>query len=374
MAKKRGRGEGSVKKLQNGQWRGQIMDGYTDEGKRNIVSFSAATKAEILQKMRQYWIEKENNLHIDRKILFKDWAEEWYADLKGQIQDSTYSGYQYTLNILKDYFGKKKLVDIIPLDINKFYRKVEEKYSSSYLRKFRAMLIQIFDFADDNGIISRNPARHSKVIKDSQPNQKPQKKKKKDAFNEEEIRILLEKLPDNMLGNSIRLLLGTGMRSQELLALTKEDIADDGSTITINKAVKTVDGKSKLGPPKSELSERIIPVPDEYRSYALYIRKHEAQPFLWTLSYKNPLCGVETFRRKYKKEIKKIDGVRVLTPHCCRHTYITRLQAKGVPMETISRLAGHSNTDTTDGYLHVSLDTLAQAAAKLNSKKEEDAA
>lgn len=369
MAKKRSKGEGSVKKLRNGQWRGQIMDGYTDDGKRNIINFSASTKAEILQKIRQYWVEKDEHLHIDRKILFKDWAEEWYSDLKGQTQESTYSGYRYTLNILEDHFGKIKLVDIIPLDINKFYRKMEEKYSSSYLRKFRAMLIQIFDFADDNGIISRNPARHSKSVKEAKSD-----KKKKDAFREDEIHILREKLPDNLLGNSIRLLLGTGMRAQELLALTKEDIAHDGSTITINKADKTVDGKAKLGPPKSELSNRIIPVPSEYRPYAVYIREHGAQPFLWTLSYKNPLCGLETFRRKYQKELKKIPGVRILTPHCCRHTYITRLQAQGVPMETISRLAGHSDAATTGGYLHISLDTLTQAVEKLNNRKESDAA
>ena len=41
MAKKRTSGEGYVKKQKNGSWRGQIMDGYRDDGKRNIVNFSA---------------------------------------------------------------------------------------------------------------------------------------------------------------------------------------------------------------------------------------------------------------------------------------------------------------------------------------------
>lgn len=368
MAKRRGRGEGSVQKLKNGQWRGRIMDGYTNEGKRNMISFSASTKTEVMQKMRQYLIDKENHLHIDRKILFKDWAEEWYEDLNGQIQNSTYSGYRYTLNILEDHFGRMKLVDIIPLDINKFYRKMQETYSTSYLRKFRAMLIQIFDFADDNGLISRNPARHSMAVKGSQF-----EPKKKDAFTEEEIHILLKELPDNLIGNSIRLLLGTGMRSQELLALTMDDIASDGSTININKAVKMVRGKPELGPPKSKRSIRIIPVPREYIPYALYLRNNGAQPFLWTLSYKSALCNVKTFRKKYQKAIAEINGVRALTPHCCRHTYITRLQAKGVSMETISRLAGHSNIETTDGYLHSSPETLAKAANMLNDERGGDA-
>lgn len=365
MANKRGKGEGSIKRIKSGQWRGLLMDGYTDEGKRNMVSFSAPTKAEVMQQIRQYWIEKENHLHIDRKILFKDWAEEWYDNMKGQVEESTYSSYRYTLNILEEYFGKLKLVDIIPLDINNFYRKMMDSYSESYLRKFRTMLIQVFDFADDNGLISRNPARHSMSIKGSQFNQNA-----KDAFNENELCVLMKELPEDMLGNSIRLMLGTGMRTQELLALTKDDIAPDGSTIRINKAVKTVNGVSKLGPPKNKRSNRIIPVPDKYIPYALYVREHGSQPFLWTLSYKRALCGVGTFRRKYKRVLAKIEGVRLLNPHCCRHTYITRLQAKGVPMETIARLAGHGKIETTDVYLHTSLDTLAKAVEKLNDAEE----
>lgn len=45
MARKRSHGEGSVWKLKNGMWRGQLMDGYTDGGKKNIISFSGETAA-----------------------------------------------------------------------------------------------------------------------------------------------------------------------------------------------------------------------------------------------------------------------------------------------------------------------------------------
>lgn len=72
-----------------------------------------------------------------------------------------------------------------------------------------------------------------------------------------------------------------------------DDIASDGSTININKAVKMVRGKPELGPPKSKRSIRIIPVPREYIPYALYLRNNGAQPFLWTLSSKH-------FNKNYK--------------------------------------------------------------------------
>ena len=73
----------------------------------------------------------------------------------------------------------------------------------------------------------------------------------------------------------------------------------------------------------------------------------------------------------YYKTLETVPGVRKLTPHCCRHTYITRLQAKGVPMEFIARLAGHSDIMTTDGYAHTSLTTLAEAVSALDAKEGE---
>ena len=54
MSGERGKGEGSVHKLPSGTWQSQIMDGYTDEGKRHIVSFTAPTRAEALSKLREY--------------------------------------------------------------------------------------------------------------------------------------------------------------------------------------------------------------------------------------------------------------------------------------------------------------------------------
>ena len=44
---KRGNGDGSISRLPNGKWRGQVMDGYKPNGKRNIVSFTAPTKGEV---------------------------------------------------------------------------------------------------------------------------------------------------------------------------------------------------------------------------------------------------------------------------------------------------------------------------------------
>ena len=58
-------------------------------------------------------------------------------------------------------------------------------------------------------------------------------------------------------------------------------------------------------------------------------------------------------------------GVRPLTPHSCRHTFVSRLQAQGVPMETIQSLAGHAEMDMTEHYLHVQDNVKATAVERL---------
>ena len=61
------------------------------------------------------------------------------------------------------------------------------------------------------------------------------------------------------------------------------------------------------------------------------------------------------------------DSGTVISPHCCRHTYVSQLQAQGVPMETIQSLTGHADVDMTEHYLHVQKEVKEDAAQKLNS-------
>ena len=96
MAGKRSNGEGCIRKTKSGSWRGEIMDGYTPEGKRHIVRFTAKTRAGVLDKLRAYRAEMESGARIDKKMCFSDWADTWYGDYKSEVQPSTYSGYQYT--------------------------------------------------------------------------------------------------------------------------------------------------------------------------------------------------------------------------------------------------------------------------------------
>lgn len=84
--------------------------------------------------------------------------------------------------------------------------------------------------------------------------------KEKDAFTADEVQRLMAQLPEDRIGWSIRLLLGTGMRTQELLALEPKHIAEDGSVIQIRQAINMVKGTPVVGTPKSRDSYRDVPI------------------------------------------------------------------------------------------------------------------
>lgn len=374
--RKRSSGGGSIRRLPSGTWRGQVMDGYQDNGKRRIVSFTAATKGELLDKIRNFQNKRDIlGAALTEKMPFNQWADSWYEDYESEVQPSTYANYQYTLKILKEYFGATEIKEIKAMHINRFLDQLVKKgVSLSYISKCRAMLIQIFDAAEANEMIVSNPARKSKISKNKTYAGIFDIQNKKGAFSDAELDTLMKYLPDDLMGHSIRLLLGTGMRAQELLALTPADISEDGQTIIINKAIKTVNGTPTLGIPKSTKGFRLVPVPEAFRQNAQYLRSHCIGNQIWASNRESGLYDVGVFRKKYYRVLSGIPGVRQLSPHCCRHTYITMLEKRGVPLEQIARLAGHSRISTTDHYLHTDLTTLSQAVSVLNytNKKEND--
>lgn len=56
----------------------------------------------------------------------------------------------------------------------------------------------------------------------------------------------------------------------------------------------------------------------------------------------------------------------MLTPHCCRHTYVSQMQALGVDLETIQSIVGHADVDMTEHYLHVQEPKRKDAVAKFS--------
>jgi integrase len=221
------------------------------------------------------------------------------------------------------------------------------------------MMYQIMNKAEANDLVLKNVVRFAEKMRHNEPI------KRKEVFTAEEIAILLEKLPHNRIGWSIRLLLGTGMRSQELLALEPRHIEPDGSVIHIEQAINMHKGAAVVGKPKSRDSYRVIPIPPNLRSCAKMLRNTDLR-YIWEEGKPDTPCNPSYFRDCFKHALEEIPSVRVLTPHCCRHTYVSQMQALGVDVSTIQSIVGHAEIDMTEYYLHVQESIRQTAVSKFS--------
>jgi len=359
MPKKRSNGEGSIHRRPNGTWEWQIMIGYQDDGRRKLKSFYGKTQKEVKEKGKKYLDELNRKPAMNGRMPFSSWADVWYEGRKGQVSDRTYEGYQYTLALVKDYFKDIPLESIKPMTIEDFLAYLNQNgRSKSYIAKARGMLYGIMQKAEANDLIRRNPvALADKVKVDFSESHK-------DSFTAEEIIRLFQHLPDDRMGLSIRLLIGTGMRSQELLGLEPKHIESDGSVIHVRQAVTMTKGTPEIGPTKTRNSIRDIPVPSSLRKIAIELRNTD-QKFIWH-GETTPICNPSVFRKHFKNALRDVGGVRLLSPHACRHTYVSQLQAAGVELETIRTLSGHADIEMTTNYLHIQQQVRIDAAEKLD--------
>jgi len=57
-------------------------------------------------------------------------------------------------------------------------------------------------------------------------------------------------------------------------------------------------------------------------------------------------------------------------PHMLRHTALTNLILRGIPMPMVQRIAGHKNVSTTQVYVHVTNDDIREALERTGETKE----
>ena len=111
-------------------------------------------------------------------------------------------------------------------------------------------------------------------------------------------------------------------------------------------------GTGVVGTPKSRDSYRSIPVPESLRYCAIALRNTDKK-FIWEVRKKDCPCNPTHFRDQFKKALEGIPEVPLLTPHSCRHTYVSQMQALGVDLSTIQSIVGHADVSMTQHYLHV---------------------
>lgn len=342
--------------------------GKTMDGKPIRKSFYGPTKKQALEKADNYLL-KVKTFDGLQQIPFTQVAEQWLSAYKEDaVRTITYErSYQapYQKHILP-YFRNANLSDIKQKDIQ-FFLNNKSNYSYSSLQKMRTVLYGIFEYAIANDYCYKNPVKGTQLARRS-----TDRAGEKRAYTYQQALKVISLAQNIKNGSDIIILLKTGLRRSELLALRWENIDMEKKIIHVRESVSETGTGLEIHPCKSIKSIRDIPFDDEL--YDIFSKMKQTGFVIKGQNGKNMNPHNWSYKR-YAVVNKKIQqtaeqkgiALPLLNPHELRHTFGSILYGRGVDIVTISKLMGHSSIEiTVKLYVHDSLEKKMEAIQKLS--------
>lgn len=240
---------------------------------------------------------------------------------------------------------KKNIQEIETQDIRNYLNTYYETHeiTNRTLDNMRRIFSTFFEWLQDEDYVVKNPMRKIKRIRVD--------KCVKKAFTDEEI-VMLRDSCNNIRDLAIvDLLNSSGIRVSELCALNKDDIdLDKREGVVFGKGGKEriiyFDAKTKIHI-KEYLRRRVDDSPSLFVSLRYPYKRLQKS-------------GVEILLR----EIGIRSGINNVHPHRFRRTLATNLIDRGMPIEQVQQILGHTKIDTTLIYAIVN-----QNSVKMNHGK-----
>lgn len=301
----------------------QRKDGYyycskLYNGKRyQIVGKS---KTEVKEKVVNLEYNLRNGI-IESKISTKDWCLEWLNTYKKGIAKATFRMYEQVVRLY--IIPSLGIIPLAKLKETDIMNMLNDLASRGITRKRDVTLLtikQILDKAISNDLITKNVAKDIKIKKHIATEKEP--------LPQEVIKKLEEHLDEDCC-RMCYFLVYTGLRREELIPLTYEDIV--GDTIRIDKAFSE-------GEIKKTKNEEIRYVPLLTNVKALL--NDFGEGLIYFNQYGEKMSET-SFRRKIERA-NKICGYH-FTAHQLRHTYACILHKAGVPLKEAQYFMGHKD-------------------------------
>lgn len=254
---------------------------------------------------------------------------------------------KYYKDIIEKFLNNigKSIKEITTDDIRLYlaYYKENSNCNTVTMDNLRRVFSSFFAWLENEDYIIKSPVRRIHKVKTAVT--------VKETFSDENIEKMRDKCSNIRELAIIELLLSTGMRVGELVNLNIEDLnIEDRSCVVLGKGNKQrevyFDARTKI-----HLKQYLSTRSDNNR--ALFVSK--IRPY-----NRITISTIETLIRQLGKEL----NIKKAHPHKFRRTMATMAIDKGMPIEQVQKLLGHTKIDTTMHYAMVN-----QANVKFSHRK-----
>lgn len=290
--------------------------------------------------------------------------EKWLVNYKkNSVKDSSYLRYTVVLKLIQRYDISKVLVSsLTSFDIQQYINQLnEDGYAMETIYKQYKMIHEFVYYAMNEGFITKPICSQVKL-----PNKHSVKRLKReivtyDVSEQEALKKVLNTC-ENVTYYAAILMLETGMRAGEVLALYWSDIDRRKRCVSITKTIVKGFSNNRAtyiqGCTKTDSSNRVIPLSREAIRVLTELRSKDDSSELIFHTTDGDHLTYNHLRYWIQKACREA-GVPYYGQHVFRHTFATNCYYKGCDVKLLSRFLGHANTAITyNTYIHLYGDAL----------------
>jgi integrase len=364
MAKQhRGRNEGSIHQRPNGSWRAQA----SSQGKKTSKTFKTKKEAQswlqtMLTQIGQGYSLRSGEIEVGAYL------QQWLETAKLELRPNT--AHQYEQLITKKIIpaiGPLKLKELNLARIEKFYADLFAAGTGAQsIRYIHSILHKAFERAVRYELLIRNPA-HGAI--------RPQiHQAEMSVLDESQVTQFQMAAQTSRFSALFHLAITTGMRQGELLGLQWSDIDWHKGLLYVKRQVLHVPGhgttfgdvKTKAGKRTIRLGEKALQVLREHQErQQLEIQAAGSRWKLMNMVFPSSV-GTPLNESNLMKEYRRIldlAGLPRIRFHDLRHTAASLMISHNIPINTVSKILGHSKPSVTlDIYSHVYTGSQEEAA------------
>jgi integrase len=371
---KRANGEGSIFRRADGTWSGEVSyRDVTGRSKRRTVY--GRTQTEVRAKLDEIRERLAAGAPIkDARMTLAEWLDDWTAKAL-PASDRKQATVDLYATIARQHvspvLGSMALDRIRPSDVEALIiTKRAAGLAPSTVRTIYTVLRGALDVAVRDGLRRRNPAAAIK---------RPTVERRDAAYlNADQAQQLLEAIRGHRLESLFRLMLATGLRRGEALALHWRDVDLDAGLLRVRWTLTRTSKGLELGEPKTDKSRRSVPLPHSAVDTLRAHRTRQAEEQLaaagawqdnglvFTTEIGTPLEPRNVLRRfELLAQQAGLHGVHL---HTLRHSAASFLLAAGTHTKVVQEHLGHSSyAITADIYSHVGPALQREAADRLDA-------
>lgn len=250
--------------------------------------------------------------------------------------------YNYTKHLTNFFFTMQKAPEQITANdvrVYLFNYQQERGITNRSLDKVRSCLASFYSWMCIEGYIEKNPLLAVNKIK--------YEKKPKKPCSQTDLEYLRMACKTPKQKAILEVLYSTGCRVGELVILKKSDI--DWQEKTVHLFGKGKKHRVSFLNAKAEVALKE------------YLNSREDDKEWLFVSDRKPHDQMHTSGvQKIMREMAERAGDKVnkkITPHILRHSLASNMIANNANITAVQKILGHSNINTTMGYVHTSLDT-----------------